>query len=469
MEERVPLPGYAGYSITPQGKVYYNGDILKVPIKRPGRAFKIRIGQNGITREHGLAILVAKTFVPNPCSYKKIIFKDGNKYNYHAGNIQWVSNIEYSRYSLFPGKPLLPQPAVKIKPPPKLKAVAAARRVRPQVPQLPADPCCIPLPGFPGYYINPSGEVYSRSRRLTPLKSSGRSDRYKLKDEDGISARHTIFRLLALAFVPNPNGYDKIIFKDRDRSNLAVNNLQWVSASALREHYHYKAIRQPVQLHPGSVPVTGYPGYFISPDGTVYKGNRIIKPNLKKGKSPKVRLRKESRQYTLGLATLLANHFIPNPRRHRYIIFKDRNNNNCTIENIAWVDAQTFIYYCGILAGRSKVVLQREEAAKVCTCPLLKRYYKTLDTYWLDECWKEIQKRIHVRDWPQLAAECYLYFIDRVKRFSLLRDPVGLLLFYMKGLRVKLKKEISPNIPVKLLLSTDESLRNRSCNNNYYD
>ena len=102
MEVKVRIPGYQYYYITPCGNVYYNGNMLKVPIKKPNQALKIRIQENGICRLYGLATLIAKAFIPNPHQYKKIIFKDGNKYNCHAGNIEWVSNVQFSRYSLPP-------------------------------------------------------------------------------------------------------------------------------------------------------------------------------------------------------------------------------------------------------------------------------------------------------------------------------------------------------------------------------
>lgn len=92
----------------------------------------------------------------------------------------------------------------------------------------------------------------------------------------------------------------------------------------------------------------------------------------------------------------MATAFIPNPKRHEYIIFKDRNNQNCCKENITWIDGETFIYYCGIYhePDTSKIVLEREEAIRICTNQLLRNYYEILDTYWLEQSWQDIEERL---------------------------------------------------------------------------
>jgi hypothetical protein len=220
------------------------------------------------------------------------------------------------------------------------------------------------------------------------------------------------------------------------------------------------------ELDEDAIPITGYDGYSISPKGIVYKGNQIIKPTAGKGKALRIRLRLPNaitRAYrNLGLATLVAEHFVPNPRKHSNIIFKDRDNRNCCSENIAWVDGETFMYYAGRLQnpGRPKIVLEREDARRRCSDPMLCSYYGSLDEAWLELRWKAADKNLqHVHNWKHFRSECYMYFMDRARRFSLLAKPEGLLVFYMKGLKAKLRKEISSDMPVKYLLRTDESMR----------
>lgn len=162
----------------------------------------------------------------------------------------------------------------------------------------------------------------------------------------------------------------------------------------------------------------------------------------------------------LGLAKLVAGHFIPNPKKFEHVIFKDRNNHNCHADNIAWVDGETFIYYSGIIGGAQKIVLTREEALKECTDVYLRGYYETLDESWLDDCWIEIERRLKdVYAWDACRSECYLYFLDRAHRYSIVKDPAGMLFLYMKSVKAKIRQEISHDMPNSVVWKNDESLR----------
>lgn len=482
------LPGYVDCYVTGEGKVFNNGK-EKTPICKKDAAPQIRLQENNRTRTYGLASLVATHFLPNPNSYNKIIFLDGNNRNCCASNLRWVSGKEFSRYSLFRGKPIdEPRSRQKIQ---EEKRKAGEEKKRKQTKEqeatiqketllLPSDPSCQPIPGYPGYFASPSGEVWKGNRKLTPQHYPNKAARVKVKLEGGRLHRQTVARLVALAFLPNPEAYNRVIFLDRNKNNCTPNNLRWVSEFGYRSWYRSessellgkpkrrkKPLPSPVEHHPGSQPLAGYDGYFISPEGAVYKGNRIAPLIRSKGRSLKVKLRLGSTvpavYHTLGVATLVARHFIPNPKQHPYIIFKDRNHHNCCKDNIAWVDGETFMWYCGITQkaeGRKKIVVDREVAVQTAKNPLLQFYYRTGNEYWLIECWKEVEKKLQCcHDWQQIQSECWIYFADRARRFSIAGDPTGLLLCYIRGIRARLKKEISPRLPYRALMQTDESLR----------
>ncbi len=78
--------GYFNCFVTPEGEVY-NNDILKVPIIKGAKAPKVRLQENGIAKEYGMATLVAQLFVPNPHKHTKVICKDGNNRNCHFNNL----------------------------------------------------------------------------------------------------------------------------------------------------------------------------------------------------------------------------------------------------------------------------------------------------------------------------------------------------------------------------------------------
>jgi hypothetical protein len=88
---------------------------------------------------------------------------------------------------------------------------------------------------FPNYYVTENGEVYSRNyggtgriKKLTPHKN------YKgyLWTHLGKTKRRYVHRLVAEAFIPNPNKYLEIDHIDTDTSNNCVKNLRWCDRKA---------------------------------------------------------------------------------------------------------------------------------------------------------------------------------------------------------------------------------------------
>lgn len=83
-------------------------------------------------------------------------------------------------------------------------------------------------PGYPGYEVSTHGRIYSC---LTGKMLAGSEDkkgyvRYclKLGDKKKKAYGH---RLIALAFLPNPDGLPQVNHKDHNRKNNNVNNLEW--------------------------------------------------------------------------------------------------------------------------------------------------------------------------------------------------------------------------------------------------
>ena len=92
------------------------------------------------------------------------------------------------------------------------------------------------ISGFPNYMVSNTGEIKSlnynktgKEKVLIPHKLSNGYLGINLYDDNKRSCYLLIHRLVAQAFLPNPNGYRIINHKDENRSNNSVNNLEWCS------------------------------------------------------------------------------------------------------------------------------------------------------------------------------------------------------------------------------------------------
>jgi hypothetical protein len=86
------------------------------------------------------------------------------------------------------------------------------------------------VPGFPGYFVDDDGSVYSaRSGRTRPLKQMRADGRSVVTlYRDGVGKKQRGHALVLAAFVgPRPPGAEGCHFPERDTSNNHLSNLRW--------------------------------------------------------------------------------------------------------------------------------------------------------------------------------------------------------------------------------------------------
>lgn len=90
--------------------------------------------------------------------------------------------------------------------------------------------------GFPNYFVNPQGEVYAKksvkSNKLIKLRPKLTLQGYLvhiLRDSNHKQSTSRVHRLVAIAFIPNPNNYSQVHHIDEDKTNNSVDNLMWVT------------------------------------------------------------------------------------------------------------------------------------------------------------------------------------------------------------------------------------------------
>ena len=98
------------------------------------------------------------------------------------------------------------------------------------------------VPGYVGLYeVSDKGNVKSlRSGKL--LKQSSNRDGYKMVSltKDGKSRGFSVHRLVALTFIPNPDGLPEVNHKDESHDNNVLENLEWISKKGNRNYGTYR-------------------------------------------------------------------------------------------------------------------------------------------------------------------------------------------------------------------------------------
>lgn len=93
--------------------------------------------------------------------------------------------------------------------------------------------------GYEGLYeVSDTGQIRSLFRYKKVLKPNIMNTGYHTIElfKNGTSKRLLIHRLVAQAFIPNPENFPQVNHKDENRSNNAVDNLEWCTA---KYNMHY--------------------------------------------------------------------------------------------------------------------------------------------------------------------------------------------------------------------------------------
>ena len=94
------------------------------------------------------------------------------------------------------------------------------------------------IKGYEGLYaITSCGKVWShRSQKFLKPADNGHGYLHVVLRKDGINTTYRIHRLVAEAYLPNPEGKAEVNHIDENKSNNALPNLEWVSSRENKQH-----------------------------------------------------------------------------------------------------------------------------------------------------------------------------------------------------------------------------------------
>lgn len=92
----------------------------------------------------------------------------------------------------------------------------------------------------PNYEVSSTGDVRNRKTGRILSKRVNNAG-YARASLDGKECK--VHRLVALAFIPNPNGYSEINHKDGDKLNNVVDNLEWTTRGKNIQHAYEHELR----------------------------------------------------------------------------------------------------------------------------------------------------------------------------------------------------------------------------------
>jgi hypothetical protein len=123
----------------------------------------------------------------------------------------------------------------------------------------------IEIQGYEGLYsVTPDGRVWSHPKgtntkngRWLSLDNSGRYPVVGLT-KDGSTKRHSVHRLVAKAYVPNPDSLPQVNHINGNRTDNRAENLEWATASDNLIHAWNTGLQVATEDHKASARKAGY-------------------------------------------------------------------------------------------------------------------------------------------------------------------------------------------------------------------
>lgn len=185
------------------------------------------------------------------------------------------------------------------------------------------------MENYSKYVASNNGIIKSAGLRATILKTYGKNEKsVSVQNDQKVKGRVKISLLIALAFLP---GTGKVVlYKNGNKLDCRIENLKWKEEIILT-HQKLDEIWKDLP---------GFDKLKISNYGIIISHKSKMNPQeigkVKGTKFKSVRLRNKGTHETYGLEYLIALAFISNPKKFKYVMHKNNNLHDNSVENLAW-------------------------------------------------------------------------------------------------------------------------------------
>lgn len=232
------------------------------------------------------------------------------------------------------------------------------------------------------YIIYEDGRCYSnKSKKFLTPQMSTKYPAYNLTI-DGVKKKIKIHRMVAIAFIDNPENKEYVNHIDGDTHNYSIYNLEWAtpeenSKHAMKTGLTIKNDQTLTNINESIIPgeewrtIKDYPQYLVSNFGRILNinTNRIKKTPLDNNGYPHVNLWCEGKNKTFQVHRLEYIAFYPEENLDGYVINHidgDKENNKLiNLEKITYSENNSHAEYIIKTHGCSKAVLMLDQAGNI--------------------------------------------------------------------------------------------------------
>lgn len=237
---------------------------------------QVQLFDSGRMKTAEVHILVAKAFIPNPDNLPIVTHLDGNNSNNHVDNLEWrLANCRSENYytkkiDVYNSLGILVKQFNSIKEASLaynvgsksitecckssykfLKGLQFRYKGEPFQTKMMYENTSVfkgeewrPIPGYENYQVSSFGRVKNSREWLLKCQPNNKGYLVAPLHNNNHCKTIAVHRLVALAFLPNPNKLASINHKDEDKTNNHVENLEWCTAKYNTRYSHAKGIKQ---------------------------------------------------------------------------------------------------------------------------------------------------------------------------------------------------------------------------------